>query len=1130
MRSRPTTPRDQPVRDRLVTQFDRNLLVEAGAGSGKTYSLAARMAAGIAAGVYRVEHMAAVTFTRKAAAELRGRFGLALEAHLRRTTSAAERERLEAALAGLERLFAGTIHAFCAHLLRERPVDADLAPDFLELDDVENLRRQRQAWRDYVAAARASGVRPMLDLLEAGIRPKDLDDAFAAVCEHEDVAFDPGDGEPPDLDTTLRRVERFWAALAAVTPPAFAPDTRCEAQQKHDEFDGRLANVRRQRRLAGLASLLTFWGGTTVTAVWWSERIGREKSYGQRAKALVDDFRTGVVEPFLAQWRAYVHRLALEVLDEARRTYAEARRRQNAVNYVDLLRRTAALLRDHADVRRALQRKYRWLFVDEFQDTDPLQAEIFLMLAADEPEASVRASAKRTAGRVPGPCDPFALPLRRGALFVVGDPKQSIYRFRRADIDIYLRVRERIERTGGEVRSLTANFRSLPGVCALANTVLPPLFAQHALPYSPAFEALDPVRPEAKDHQGACVATLTVPATGTSAERVQREAERIAAAIQAEVAAGRRHYGDYLVLTRSKPRLRVYAEALDALEIPVEVSGAGLFCASPEVRALALLLRALADPLDAVSLVGVLRGPLFGLSDPELFQFRQAGGRFELTVPLPEATDPKAAAALDRQYGPVLAAMRRLQEMLHATRRLPLAAAVERMLEETGWLALASTTPGGARAGHLLQAVDRVREVVEDGGGLLAAADALDEEEVSNEAEALPLRPGRRDVVRLMNLHKAKGLEAPVVFLADAGHAFEFGTTVRVVREGSRARGYLRVVRTVEGKPWLTTVLGEPADWDQHEQEERRYREAEKLRLLYVAGTRAKDLLVVCRTDDPRKNKAWGAFDGYLRTMPELKVPSTPRVPKREVPDLSAAAREKADVQRLALHDRVQHASWAVMTPTGAKGVEAPGAPAERIASGAAQAEGQAARDTQAGPTPLPTGTRRGDAGVAWGTLVHGLLEHAMRHATATRGDLERLARWLTMEQPELRAVIPEALDLVEAVKQAPFWDEARAGGEVHAEVPFAVRVEAGTSVPGVPAVETQTVLRGVIDLVYRAADGWRILDYKTDRLEGVGDVQGELERRYGMQIAQYGFGLVRVTGNEAVSARLIALRGRQGA
>ncbi|MBP1636387.1 MAG: ATP-dependent exonuclease beta subunit, helicase and exonuclease, partial [Acidobacteria bacterium] len=149
MTSAPLAPRDQATRDRIVSDFGRNFLVEAGAGSGKTYSLAARMAAGIERGVFQVEGMAAVTFTRKAAAELRGRFQEALEERLRKAPGGDEQRRLCGALDHIERLFAGTIHAFCAHLLRERPVDAQVAPGFEELGDPGNLRLMRGAWRDY---------------------------------------------------------------------------------------------------------------------------------------------------------------------------------------------------------------------------------------------------------------------------------------------------------------------------------------------------------------------------------------------------------------------------------------------------------------------------------------------------------------------------------------------------------------------------------------------------------------------------------------------------------------------------------------------------------------------------------------------------------------------------------------------------------------------------------------------------------------------------------------------------------------------------------------------------------------------------------------------------------------------
>jgi len=378
------TPADQPVRDRLVSEFDKNVLVEAGAGSGKTYSLAMRMAAGIEAGHYTVGHMAAVTFTRKAAAELRGRFQPALEERLRAKPSAAGRQCLETALSGIERLFAGTIHAFCAHLLRERPVDARIAPGFVELDDVENARQRQRAWRDYVSAARARGFAPMLDLLDAGLKPKDLDEAFAAVCEHEDVTFDMGSGDPPDFDAVLKEVERFWKALGKLKPDEFAEDTKCKVQLKYDEFNTRLGAVRRNRRMAQLGGLLTWWNKTPLTRKWWGKAAGLEKENAEKAYALVLAFQAEVVDPFMEQWRAYIHHLAMAVLIEARDAFARDRRRLNVVNYVDLLRVTCTMLRTRGDVRRALQQKYRWLFVDEFQDTDPIQAEIFLMLAADE--------------------------------------------------------------------------------------------------------------------------------------------------------------------------------------------------------------------------------------------------------------------------------------------------------------------------------------------------------------------------------------------------------------------------------------------------------------------------------------------------------------------------------------------------------------------------------------------------------------------------------------------------------------------------------------------------------------------------------------------------------------------------
>jgi ATP-dependent helicase/nuclease subunit A len=1097
MNSAAKTPKDQPVRDTIVTVFDRNFLVEAGAGSGKTESLAMRMAAGIERGEYRVEQMAAVTFTRKAAAELRGRFQLALERRLANKPGPAEHARLETALAGIERLFAGTIHAFCAHLLRERPVDARVAPGFEELGDVEDLALREQAWRDYVVEIRAGGSRPMLDLLDAGVRPQDLYEAFATVCQHEDVEFDMGAGTAPDIAPTWKAVDRFWKKLKVLKPETFHENSKCVLQARFEELDGRFALAKRDR-LAPLASFLREWSRTKFTAKWWGPDGGFDNDLKAKVKALIDEFNDNLVEPFMVAFEAYVHHLAMQVLVDARDHYADVRRRRNAVNYVDLLRITARTLRECTPVRRALQKKYRWLFVDEFQDTDPIQAEIFLLLAGDETGSDAGAD---------GPVDAFTLPLRAGALFVVGDPKQSIFRFRRADIDIYNRVGRRIEETGGARLSLTANFRSRPGVCAVANTVFPPLFGSLSAPYSPAFERLDAVRDDdATAKARPVVATLTTDAEEDRGDFVAREANAIASYIEAEVTAGRRRYGDFLVLTRFRPRLAAIASVFDERGIPIEVSGAGCFVQSPEVHALALLLSALADPLDAPALVGVLRGPLFGLSDPDLFRFKQAGGFFHLNVPLPApGKTPAEDAKLRKAWGPALDAMRRLHEMVRLTRSLPAGAAVDQILDDTGWLALAGTTASGARAGHLLQAVDLVRKVVEEGGGLAAAAEALAQDGQSSEAEASPLEPGRRNVVRLMNLHKAKGLEAAVTFLADPGADRPFAITLRVERKGVRAIGHLHVAR--KGPYNSTVTIGKPLGWEAHEEEEKKYVAAERLRLMYVAGTRAKDLLVVCRSSKASANEAWNVFASVVTGAPALmSATGESKRAKKDAPKkIPATLRASAAKQRQAFHDRLTAPSWATTSVTGGSGsshVQAVKGEGWEVAAGASNApDATGAAGASGGGEPGAGAGRRADVGAAWGSLVHGLLEHVVRHPDASRPDLERLARWLTVELPDLRPVISNAVDLACEVVSAPFWKDVRGAKDVCAEVPFSVLVPARKRFGGLEPSAVPTVVRGVIDLLYRASDGWRILDYKTDVALGPGET---LLSRHGDQLSRY--------------------------
>lgn len=1032
------------IREELLT----NILVEAGAGSGKTQMLADRMAAGVAAGVYPVEHMAAVTFTRKAASELRGRFHLALEGELVKSRDASpgcapdsERiARLQSALSNLERFFAGTIHSFCARLLRERPVESGVSPGFTELDEVQDLELRQRAWRDFITNARAAGDPEMIALMEADIRPKDLDSAFSTICDKDDVDFSPGQAHCPNPKPALKALEKFWKELQNHLPSEIQDKTTCPIQKAARQYRGQMrVSQYRLDRPSVVASLLDTWDcQSEITQKWWAESTEEKRRLRDLIRELHEHFQADVVEPYLRQWRQYVYRLSVTLMTRARDSAAAERRRVNSLNYGDLLNLTARVLRENDLVRQALQQKFRYLLVDEFQDTDPVQAEIVFWLAADS-GASSATKQKRADWR--------KVTLRPGALFVVGDPKQSIYRFRRADIDIYNIVRQRfLDPAVGRVLPLTLNFRSVPQLCTWANEVFKTRFPAEPTTYAPGFARIDP-----NDSTKASGGVFTLTHNCDHKQLHEQDAEKIATYIRSEVDAGRRQFSDFLILTRKKrDRITAYAHALESLNIPIEVSGAGAFGESAAVKTLMALLRALADPQDPVSLITVLRGPLFGISDPELFAFRQADGWFSLFYETAggEAITPSS---------PVSSALAALRQYYRWTRVLPAAAALDRILEDTGYLALAATTPGGVDAGDVLHAIDRVRQVVEGGGSLADAADALVEDsEATNEVESLPLEPGRTDVVRVMNLHKAKGLEANIVFLGDPGGGVRRRVDVHIERTELKARGWLKVVRKSEDS-YAEKLLGQHVDWPTHEAAELPYLQAEEDRLLYVAATRAREMLVVSRSTGKLSNPAWSVLNSFLPQTHELAIPPPISVSPVEPGDCRSTMQAAAGNARTSAYEVASQPSWAVTSVT---------AEARHIARMTRSVD--VTSDDPSKVVAADTPAHRADAGQAWGTLIHGLLEHAMRHKDANYSDLYRLAMWLSVEEPQLRTVLDQAVNTVLEVSKAEFWQRA-AQHERSVETPFTY--ETGN----------HQIVSGVVDLMFRDAEVWRIIDYKTD-------------------------------------------------
>ncbi|HMA16968.1 MAG TPA: UvrD-helicase domain-containing protein, partial [Thermoanaerobaculia bacterium] len=636
----------------IVEELDRNFLVEAAAGTGKTTSLVDRLVVLLSRGETTIDHVAAVTFTIKAAAELGERLQLALERKRRDEPDPAIRARLQAALEGREKGFVGTIHAFCARLIRERPVEAGVDPGFEELDELENLVLRGEAWKiwtDRVFLEKSPILGP---LAEVGLPLASLKQTYELLADNRDVVAAPS--RPvgrPDLSGARTAVCDFLDRALPHVPMPAQPGGR-------DGFQEKLLAAAHLRTLEGPAAtvklLSQFESRPGCTLKTW-----RNPGIAKRLSEEYEELRDVHVLPALESWREYVYPIAIETVGPALAEFDRLRAERGRLNFQDLLIRARDLLRDRPAVRAALQQRYTHLLVDEFQDTDPLQTEVMLYLTGDDVHER----------------DWRELVPRPGSLFVVGDPKQSIYRFRRADIETYDRVRRRIEQSGGKLATLTTNFRSTGRMCGWLNTVFESVLPAKSDRKQAAHAPLHAAYPAGDETSGAFRLSISEKAESIVSEDAGRIAEWISRAIAGRrpvvVPDGKGHLvtrpldaGDFLVLLRRRRHLDVYARALEARGVPYEITGGGAFCDSEELAALLPLLQALADPDDPVLLTAALR-LVFGVDDDALYRFKRDGGRFSFLLDPPPGADARIRAALER-----------LRAFHESTRRLPPAASI----------------------------------------------------------------------------------------------------------------------------------------------------------------------------------------------------------------------------------------------------------------------------------------------------------------------------------------------------------------------------------------------------------------------------------------------------------------------
>ncbi len=1038
------TPVDQTAREQVVVRLSETVFVEAAAGTGKTTALAERVVRLIAGGSARIGEIAAITFTEKAAGELRDRIRRVLSEHARQTTDDDAAARCLAALAEIDDAAICTLHAFAQRVLASHPLELGMPPKVEVLDDLEARAEFDAAWDEFAGGWLETADDDLRAALLLGLRTFDLRELAGILHDHwdriEGLPF-PGLPDPPvDRDAVLAPL-----AAAVARRPDCTEDT--DALFRHladlDELPGHLGDI--DDDLDFLKALadgpkLTFskgkaehWRGKGTT----KEIRGLLKQAQEASDRLLGERRTALMSRLAERVRGFV----LE--------YADDRRRRGRLEFHDLLVLARRLLRSHPDARAALRRRWQRLLIDEFQDTDPLQIEIAVLLAT--PDGDVADAPW------------WELPVDEGRLFLVGDPKQSIYRFRRADITLYRRARERFSSARLD---LVTNFRSASTIIDWVNHIFdvlmdaddPDLQAPHT-----------PLAPN-RGHDTAGVTVLG----GPTDEKIGPIREREAADVADTIARVRdegwvvhddgprpAQFADVAVLLPTRRLLAHLEAAFSERDIPYRIESRSLLWATQEVRDLLTVLRAVEDPADQVALVAALRSPAFGCRDDDLLEFRDRGGRWNHGAGPPDGLDPDH---------PVVGAMRALHELHTARHWVPLHTLVERVIRERRLFEVQTVRERPRDHWRRLRFVlDQARAFEESGGATLRAfvdwADEQAEAGVPVNESVLPERDD--DAVRVMTVHAAKGLEFPVVVLAGLNTGpqsrrpaalFGDGTVeVDLGREGSRftSPGY---------EPLLTR--------------ERAAEDCESVRLLYVAATRAKDHLVVSLHHPDRKAKRPPAarlisecagHEEFL-TPPATTAASDPLETPRpvDVPD-----RETWLAERDAL--------FAGRTAT-------PVVAATAVTGDAGELDDDADRSDDAAPW------LRGRAGTSIGRAVHAVLQTV---ELATGEHLDALARAQAAAEgipgrvDEVGRYVRAALesDAVQAaVHSARYWREVYVGGAVG-----------------------DGALEGYVDLLYEDGNDLVVVDYKTDRV--VGD-PGELVRqRYRLQGGAYAAALESALG-----------------
>jgi ATP-dependent helicase/nuclease subunit A len=860
-------------------RFEKNTCILAGAGTGKTSALVeqylALLSGGTPLGPLNIEEIVAITFTEKAAAEMKDRIREEIEKKI--TSGNQERgadpgsgQKWQDAWKKLFGANITTIHSFCARLLRENPVEAGIDPGFEVLDE----RDARVVLEKVVERTVISGVqegnqhtirlvsdyelrRPgtfgpdrlveiLINLL-ANIRTEGIGpDQLERFVQHADRQA------REKLPRAIRSLKKTFAELKTTLREEGKEDRFKSARDKWPslerklklsnwDFEGLIS-----KEMPDFFNSLKYRGKLPESIKEPIEKIRAVLDRDDKGKRCEDNLPRLYSQIQSEKVLSGIIALLRDIED----SYAGEKARGSRLDFDDLQIHTRNLLRSSPRVRERYKQLYRVIMVDEFQDTNDIQREIIYYLSED-PKYLARLK----------PREDYRGKIRLGnnRLFVVGDPKQSIYGFRGADIGVFLEVIEEVEKRGKKF-FLRESHRSLPPLITFTNALFSELMSA---PGEFGEEShLVPVR-SGQDGDGG-VELLLVSRGNNINEKRQVEARAIASRIlQLEgniyvfpKDGGKRHakFGDVAVLFRAMTQSHIYERELRRRNIPYyTVRGSG-FYGCQEIRDLLNALKVVESDNAEVSLAGFLRSPMVGLSDETLYQLRREGGSLYSIL----SSANLILKSLDEEEQEKIGFARELLQDLKAAKdRLSSAELIARVLEGTGYPAFLLTTfQGEQKVANLHKLIEVARNFERKESFtlpdfVLHLESLVNEESREQEAQIFPVGS---DCVQLMSVHQAKGLEFPIVFVADLDRVYSGGGSGNVIY--SKDHGIAVKLRELTGGEFLDTYL-----YDKIKEEAGRKEEAEEKRLFYVATTRARDHLILSGPifNPGSRNNNWAA-------------------------------------------------------------------------------------------------------------------------------------------------------------------------------------------------------------------------------------------------------------------------------